>query len=130
MCHLNMQPKLCLSIFLPYFYVIASLASHLAYPNQINDIVMYLVNRLSGELDSTASDGDILPTILLVQSLDRLLSIYKQGFQTKQGSRPSLVGSGINSEILIPTFRVLTLSNADLRLHFSSFLLKSIQMVP
>ncbi|KAL2912310.1 plasma membrane localization protein [Polyrhizophydium stewartii] len=99
---------------------IGSLAFHLAYPNQINDILSFLVNRLIAE------HGSVEASILLLRALDQVMIVYTRRFTSSETKRLSIIPANISFELVTPTLVLMSHPSADARLPYFPFLYKAL----
>ncbi|KAK6092556.1 plasma membrane localization protein [Batrachochytrium dendrobatidis] len=103
---------------------IGSLVHHLIYPNQVNDIISFLVNRLLNMIDVT------LPCILFIRSIEHVLAVYKKRVVATEHKRQSMVSASISFELVAPTLILMTHKNADVRLEFFALITKALSLMP
>lgn len=94
-------------------YCIGSLASHLAYPNQINEIVSFLVNR--AQFDRHVSKLTTSEQKYLMYILMGIAAVLKEE-SSSTTSRISFIQNGLDYQLLIPMLIYFDSNNIEVRL--------------
>eukprot|EP00842_Homolaphlyctis_polyrhiza_P004447 jgi/Hompol1/5002/HPOL_004085-RA len=105
---------------------IGSLAFNPAYPNQINDILAFLINRLMADIENP------ITTTLLLRTLDQVISVYATYNRRRpaEDKRTSIVPTTISFELLTPTLKLIENSTVDARIVYQSFIYKILEFTP
>jgi hypothetical protein len=103
---------------------IGSLATHLAYPEQINEIISFLVNKVAKEA-SVSSPNSFL---FLKSILDALGEVITKINYVPVGRSLSILPSKLSYSLLIPLITTLHSSNIEVRLSLYNLISQSLMV--
>ncbi|KAJ3053762.1 hypothetical protein HK097_003447 [Rhizophlyctis rosea] len=104
---------------------IGSLSVHMAYPDQINDIVAFIANRLKLDLGTSEEQADAVMKEIRRLHLRALGAVVvTRETQLANGAlarRSSMLRTPVSYELLAPMLQFLSDDDSDLRINFYSF---------